>query len=206
MKNLSIITLQQPAITDFAQARNQALSKAKTPWVLFLDQDEVLTPQLLKEIEQEINNPSNPYSAYLLKREDTFMSRTLRHGENGYLRHLRLAKKDYGRWLRPVHEVWVGQGRVGKLNHPLLHNPHLSISGFLAKIDHYSSLEAEYRYHLKKKSGLLKILFYPALKFKLNYFLRLGFLDGIPGLIMAIMMSFHSYLTWTKLYLLWHKK
>lgn len=206
MKNLTHITLDLPNITDFAAARNAALAKAKTEWVLFLDSDEKLTPALENEISSIVHRPSSIYNAYSLKRLDTFLGRELHHGETGHSRFIRLARHDFGQWVRPVHEVWTGQGKVGQLMNPILHTPHPTISSFLAKINHYSTIEAQYRYGQRIRSSLFKIAFYPLAKFILNYLLRLGFLDGAPGLIMALMMSFHSYLTWTKLYILWHKK
>lgn len=202
--NLTIIALSQPDITDFAAARNAKLAKATTPWVLFVDSDEKITPKLKAEILQAIQKQE--YAGYYLRRLDTFMGRQLRHGETGHAKFIRLARRDFGDWVRPVHETWVGQGRVGELNNLLLHHPHPNISSFLTKINTYSTLEARHRRSLGIKSSLGKIVLYPPAKFVYNYFFKLGFLDGVPGAIMAIMMSFHSYLTWTKLYLLWHKK
>lgn len=205
--NLTIITLNQPNITDFAAARNIELAKAKTPWVLFLDSDETLSPELEVEILSTINDPqSTIYSAYYLHRLDTFLGRKLRHGETGSAKFIRLARRDFGQWVRPVHEIWIGKGRVGELNNPLLHTPHENINSFLAKINTYSTLDAQYRYEQGIKSSLWKIAFYPIIKFTWNYLFKLGFLDGTPGIIMAMMMSFHSYLTWTKLFLLQQKK
>ncbi|KKU46233.1 MAG: Glycosyl transferase family 2 [Microgenomates group bacterium GW2011_GWA2_46_7] len=214
--NLTIITLNQPGISDFSAARNAELAKVKTDWVLFVDSDEKITPALKDEIIGVCNQASSPYGAYFIPRLDTFQGRALHHGETGHAKFIRLARRDWGKWTRPVHEVWlvrrslgvggVGDDRVGELKNPLLHTPHPSISSFLTKINQYSTLEAQYRYTQGVKSSLFKILVYPLAKFKLNYLFRFGFLDGVPGAIMAIMMSFHSYLTWTKLYLLWHKK
>lgn len=204
MNNLTIITIKKDNITDFAAVRNEELSKAKTEWILFVDADESITPDLKEEILKAISNQE--YDAYYLKRLDTFMGRELRHGETGNAKFIRLAKRSFGKWERPVHEVWQGKGKVGTLTNPILHKPHTSISSFLDKINLYSKLEAKYRFENGIKSSLFKIAIYPLAKFKYNYIFRLGFLDGMPGTIMAIMMSFHSYLTWTKLYLLWHKK
>ena len=211
MKNLTILTLNEPNVSDFAAARNTLLKTAKTDWVFFLDTDEVMTPELKTEITNICNLSSNIYSAYSVRRLDTFLGRELTHGEAGHTRLVRLARRTWGKWERPVHEKWVGlpaearSAKVGELKNPLLHTPHSSISSFLAKIDRYSTLDAQYRYEQGAKSSLFKIFFYPLAKFKLNYLLRLGLLDGVPGLIHAMMMSFHSYLTWSKLYLLWHK-
>ncbi|PIR99152.1 hypothetical protein COT87_00965 [Candidatus Collierbacteria bacterium CG10_big_fil_rev_8_21_14_0_10_44_9] len=207
MNNLTIITLNQPNITDFSAARNKELAKTKTSWVLFLDSDETLSPELESEIDLTINHqPSTIYSAYAIPRLDTFLGRELHHGEPGHAKFIRLARRDFGKWVRPVHEKWIGKGAVGSLKNPILHTPHPSISLFLNKINTYSTLDAQYRYIQGIKSSLWKIAIYPIAKFKWNYLFKLGFLDGTPGIIMAMMMSFHSYLTWTKLYLLWHKK
>lgn len=209
--SLTIITLNQPGITDFAAARNAELARAKTEWVLFVDSDEKISPALKDEITRICNLESNIYSAYYIPRLDIFLGRELRHGETGHAKFIRLAKKDFGSWIRPVHEIWTrrsgsSSARVGTLTNHLLHTPHESVQSFLDKINKYSTLEAEYRYKEGVRSSLFKIWFYPLAKFKYNYVLRLGFLDGVPGIIMAIMMSFHSYLTWTKLYLLQNKR
>jgi len=206
--NLTIITLSKPAIKDFAAARNNALLHVQTDWVLFLDADETLSPALVKEIKATLARPG-AFRAYRLKRQDTFLGRVLTHGENGTNRFVRLARRDWGQWQRPVHEVWLarrspgegGQGNslVGELSSPLLHTlPDLTT--FIARLNTYSTLEAEYRRSLGKHASLFHLVCYPVGKFIVNYFFRLGFLDGTPGLIMAVLMSFHSYLTWSKLY------
>lgn len=205
-QTLTILTLDQSDVSDFAAARNALLKTAKTPWIFFLDSDESITPALQAEITQICNLKSNLYSAYFVRRLDTFLGRQLTHGEAGHTRLVRLARRGWGQWERPVHEVWLGEGRVGELNNPLLHTPHPSLSSFLSKIDHYSTLDANYRYSQRVRASLFHLFAYPCAKFHLNYFFRRGFLDGVPGLIHALMMSFHSFLTWTKLYLLWHKK
>lgn len=204
MTDLTIITLNKKDITDFATARNEELFNAKTGWVLFVDSDEKITLKLKEEILKAIE--SKEYDAYYISRIDTFMGRVLKHGETGNAKFIRLARKDYGKWVRPVHEVWVGKGKVGTLTTSLLHESHTTISSFLEKINLYSTIDANYRFKQGIKSSMWKIWLYPFAKFKYNYFVRLGFLDGTPGAIMAIMMSFHSYLTWTKLYLLWQNK
>lgn len=204
--NLTILTLNTPDIKDFSAERNKLLSNVNTDWVLFVDSDEVVTSDLEKEIKVQITKPTSTYySAYRIRRLDNFLGTILRHGETGNASFVRLAKRDWGSWHGVVHEKWVGKGLVGTLKFPLIHTPHPSISSFVEKINNYSSLAASERYHAGISSSLFHIAFYPVAKFILNYVFRLGMLDGVPGIIHAIMMSWHSFQTHTKNYLLWQK-
>lgn len=125
----------------------------------------------------------------------------LKHGETGNVKLLRLAKRDAGLWVRAIHEIWEIKGRVGELKNPLLHYPHQTLREFIADIDWMSTLHAEENKKEGKRSDLFKIIFYPKLKFIDSWILKLGFLDGTPGFIVAIMMSLHSFLAWSKLWL-----
>ena len=201
--NLTIITLNEPEVPDFAATRNKAEKHVQTDWILHLDTDEQLTPELKNEIMKAIKN--SQYVAYKIPRLDIFLGQKLKYGENGHNRFVRLIRRGIGHWERPVHEVWVGDGRVGELNSPIIHKLP-DISTFLTKINRYSTQEAAFRKQNNKNSSLWQIAIYPFAKFIKNYLFYQGIRDGIPGLIMAGLMSFHSYLTWSKLYLLWHKK
>lgn len=201
MQKLKVITLQGSAIRDFSSVRNRELARADAEWVLFLDADERMTPGLKEEIDKAINK--NVCDAYRVRRIDQFMGRDLLYGETGSVKPIRLAKKNAGSWKRPVHEVWDVHGTVGELQNPLFHTPHDSIAGFLDKINTYSTIEADFRFREGRRSSLLHIAVYPAAKWVKNYLVLQGFRDGVPGMIMAVMMSLHSFLTWTKLYLLW---
>ena len=181
---------------DFAAARNWAMDKAKGEWLLFVDSDEVITPELAAEIQ----NVSNK-SGYYIPRKDYLFGRWLKYGETGRVRLLRLAKKNAGIWRRPVHEAWNIVGETGELSHPLLHYPHPNVAQFMDEINRYSTLNARYL----KSRGIhvpgWHIVAYPIGKFFLDYFWYLGFLDGTAGAVVAIMMSFHSFLSRAKLYL-----
>ena len=198
--NLTILTLDEPDVADFAASRNRLLKTAKTEWVLFLDTDETVSPELHKAIVKVCAGSGTP-AAYRLRRRTHFLGRVLKYGETGHARFVRLARRDWGTWQRPVHEVWVGEGQLGTLPGYIDH-AEPTLTEFVAKINRYSELEATYRHELGRRASLLHVALYPLGKFVWNYLFRLGFLDGIPGVIMAFLMSFHSYLTWTKLYLL----
>lgn len=201
-----------PLNNNFATQRNYGLEKAgesfdtaQDKWVLFVDADERVTPSLRKEITQYTNNPITQFDGFLIKRKDFLFGKWLEHGETSNIRLLRLAKKETGRWVRPVHEVWQVRGETGEFVNPLLHYPHQTIKEFLEDINFYTDLNAKVFYEQGVKAFFWQIPAYPLGKFIRNYFLRLGFLDGTAGFLQAIFMSFHSFLTRAKLWLLWQK-
>ena len=190
---------------DFAAQRNSGLSMAKGDWVLFVDSDEVVTPELAGEIEKKASErQSVNVSGYYLKRKDWMFGKWLAHGETSRVKLVRLARRDAGTWRRPVHEVWQIQGIVGELNSPLLHYPHKNVAQFIDEVNRYSTLNARFFYAQGAKCPWWHILVYPKAKFFVDYIWYLGFLDGTAGAIVAIMMSFHSFLTRAKLYFLTH--
>ena len=130
----------------------------------------------------------------------------LNHGESGNIKLLRFGKKHSGVWVGKVHEEWQVDGKKGELGSFLLHYPHQTLNEFLTEINFYSTLRANELYEKKITVSYLDLLKYPVAKFLLNYFLKLGFLDKMEGLMFALMMSFHSFLVRGKLWLLWQKK
>ena len=197
IKNLSIITLKQPQISDFAKARNQAMVKVKTDWILFIDTDESLTPALKKEIKLVIQNQDYNYQ---FKRQDWFLGKKLNFGETSVVRLTRLIQKGTGQWQGRVHEIFQSNLPLKTLKHPLIHQRHLTISQFIDRLNHYTTIRTQELYQQNHRFSLFQLLFYPPAKFILNYFFRLGFFDGLPGLTMAFMMSFHSLMIRIKLY------
>ncbi len=183
---------------NFSTQRNFGLSKATHEWVLFVDADEVVPEPLQQEIRTSVESVDK--QGFFLKRDDVLWGRVLSHGETANVRLLRLARKDAGVWKRSVHEVWEIRGTVGTLTHALRHMPHPKVSDFLSDINDYSSLNAKYFFEHKIRTNVFEIIGYPIAKFIQNYIWRKGFLDGMPGMIVAMMMSFHSFLTRGKLW------
>lgn len=183
-----------PKIEDFSICRNSALKKAKNDWVLFIDSDE----EIPEELKKEILNIDQKNNGYYLKRRDFAFGKWLNHGETSKVKLLRLAKKSTGIWERPVHEVWRVSGSTSTLNNPINHYSHQNIVDSLKKINYYTDLEAKYRKN--EKSGFFQILFYPTAKFIKNFIINLGFLDAMPGFLIAGLMSVHSFLVRVKIW------
>ena len=199
--NFRLIFRKNP-ILDFASLRNKAIAKVHTPWLMFLDSDEILSQQNLKQLPTLLANEA--ISAYRLKRVDYFHQKKLRFGETGNCSIIRLARSNAIRYQRVVHEIPIIAGQVANSHLEIKHYPHHNLNDFLNTVNNYAELEASYRFSEKyfypKLKIILELLIYPNVKFLVNYLLKLGFADGFAGLAYAVLMSFHSLLVRVYLY------
>ena len=205
VKKLNARVYTHPINNDFSSQRNFGLSKAKGDWVLFVDADERVSSSLAFEISNAIIF-SSEFNGFYIKRRDVMWKKELKYGESGNMHLLRLGKKGVGKWEGKVHEEWEVKGNIGKLKNPIMHFPHKTFQEFLKEINFYTTVRAEELYKKGAKANFLSILLYPLGKFLFNFLLKLGFIDRMPGLIVALAMSFHSFLVRGKLWLLWQKK
>ncbi|MAG59677.1 hypothetical protein CMO96_02715 [Candidatus Woesebacteria bacterium] len=185
---------------DFAKQRNFGLKKVKGEWVLFVDADERISGDLASEIKEKIVQTNEV--GFYIRRRDFLWGRELKHGEVGKAEFIRFGKKNAGSWKRKVHEFWEIHGEVGKLDTPLRHYPHQTIREFVEHIEYFSTLHAQERRREGEKASFLKVIVWPLAKFFRNWIVKLGFLDGTQGFLVAILMSFHSFLSWSKLWLM----
>lgn len=189
---------------DFAGQRNYAMTQASYEWILFLDADEEITPELQKSCVDTLRVTKN--ETYYVKRRDFWWGRELKFGETQKVRNngiIRLVKKNSGKWMRNVHEEFQVKSKklkVKSLKGYINHFPHPTVKDFLQDINNYSTLRAKELYNQGAKTNIVQIMLYPFFKFILNYFIYLGFLDGSPGFAYAFFMSFHSFLVRAKLY------
>lgn len=176
---------------NFAAQRNFGLTKARNDWVFFLDSDETINKKI---------NIQPGFDGLYIKRLDNWMGKKIGFGETNSL-FLRLAKKKSGRWVRKVHEIWDVSGNVGVLKNIINHYPHPTVAEFINEISVYSVIHSRENKKSGKNSGIGKILFFPFLKFVNNFVIKSGFRDGTHGFVIAMLMSFHSFLAWSNLWL-----
>lgn len=185
---------------NMAELRNFALQKASNDWVFFVDADEVVPSELGREIVSQTDKVENNVDGYYVPRKDFFFGKFLKYGETGKIKLLRLGKRDGGKWERGVHETWKICGSVGELSNSLEHYSHRTIKQFIESINRWTTIDAQELRKEGKDFSLFRVVANPLGKFILNYFLHLGFLDGLAGFVMAYMMSLQSLIVRAKQY------
>ena len=183
---------------DFASQRNFGLDKLETEWVLVVDADERVTLELKKEIVKTLEN--SKAEAYQIPRKNYFLGRWIKYCGWYPDYTLRLFKRNNNRYSGLVHEGLDIRGAVNKLETPLIHYTYSNLESYLAKINHYTTLDAQKKYQAGQKKGLLYILLRPVLEFIKKYFLKKGFLLGAQGLILSILSAYYQFLKYAKLW------
>ena len=182
----------------YAGQKNSAIAKAGGDWVLSLDADEAVEPELAEEIRTVVGRAGDDkVQGYLIPRKNFFFGRWIRHG--GYYPDpkLRLFRRGKARFQeRVVHESMECDGSTGRLRHALLHDAYPTLSGYLEVCNKYSTLSAEIA-HGKghRRFSPWNIVVRPWATFVYNYFVRLGFLDGKAGLLLHL--NHACYVSWT---------
>jgi glycosyltransferase involved in cell wall biosynthesis len=185
----------------FGPAKDYAVKQATGDWILSVDADE-LVPENLREEIQKIVQSGDSLDGYFIPRRSYFLGRWMRHG--GWYPDfvLRLFKKDKGDFTsRLVHEEVIVQGRTGRLKNDLLHYTDPDYERYLEKLNRYTTIDAQQRYLEGNTGSSVNLLIRPVAVFFKTYFLKRGFLDGLPGLILAVSSAFHVFAKYVKL---WH--
>ena len=166
----------------YGRQKQFAVEQAINDWVLCLDADEWLSPELLQSIQSVLEHPE--FRAYQFPRRNRFMGRWLRHGEGYPDWSLRLFDRNHAHWSEDeVHEKVVPDVDVGKISGDLMHESEETLQQYLEKQDRYVTLQAQTIVDQGKISIVTRMVISPIVRFIKFYLIRLGILDGIPGLL-----------------------
>jgi len=183
----------------FGVQKQRALELTNCDWVLSLDADERVTPELQIEIIAAIEVDSEVYG-YMIPRLSHYLGKGIRHAGWYPDYTLRLVKKDKSHFSNDiVHEKLIVDGKVGRLNNHFMHFPYKDIAHHLQKINQYSSLSAQKMLESGKTVSWLMVFVKAFFGFFRAYILRKGFIDGWQGLVVSISTALSVYLKYIKL-------
>jgi glycosyltransferase involved in cell wall biosynthesis len=186
----------------FGNLRNFALSCVSNDWVLSIDSDEVVTDELRFEIEEKLTTGPEA-DAYFVPRINYFLKYKITHGGwyPDYRQPQFFNRKKY-KYIEEdlVHESFVVDGSIAYLKGHVIQYPFITLKEFFEKMDRYSTLVVEQRWREGKRLKKRYLLFHPLAFFIKMYLLRSGFLDGFPGLILAMLYSYYTLIKYIKLW------
>ncbi len=178
----------------FAAQKNFALDQATGEWVLSLDADERVTPELRARIGR-IVRANGPADGYSIPRKNIFWGAWVRHGGLYPDYQLRLFRRAAGRFVdSAVHESVVVEGHVERLAEPLLHHSYRGLDDFVARSNRYSALAARDIVARGGRAGVLDLALRPLGRFLSMYVARGGFLDGWRGFVLAVLYANYVFL------------
>jgi glycosyltransferase involved in cell wall biosynthesis len=177
-----VVTKEDHPFVNFSDQKNYAASLCKNDWVLSLDDDEWLSPELIREI----NNLSVEYAAYKISRMNYIFGKPIYHTNWGPDEdtHIWLYDKNSCEWVGSVHEEVKTDGSVGKLEGYKIHQNYVSVDQFMTKLNDYTTLEEK--------------AVNPLWDFARRYIWHKGFLDGWHGLFLSYLMMIYHLVVWVK--------
>ncbi len=185
----------------YGEAKNFALGHADHDRVLWLDADERVTPGLAAEIQQVLRQRPSEFSGYEVARRAYFLGKWIRHcgWYPGYV--TRFFEKTAARFTTSrVHEHLDITGKIGRLRNDLLHFTDDTLHHYFSKSNRYTSLAAEDAAQARKKFSLYDLLVRPPFLFFKMYIVRRGFLDGMHGLVLALLSAAYVFTKYAKLW------
>lgn len=173
-----------------------AVSKTSNNWVLSLDADEILTDELINEIDTVFKEKNNSYNGFYLQGNHVFMNKIFKYGHDSHHFYLRLFNKKYGNYnSNQVHESVSVEGDLYKFKYPFLHYSYDSIETYIKKLNNYTNLLSKINYDKGKKYSILGMIIKFIFEFVKKYFFHLNFLNGKEGFIWS---SYSAFYTFTK--------
>lgn len=183
----------------FGRQKNLVGDRARNDWILNIDADERVTPELRMEIEGVLRGGDK--AGYRIARKNYFGDKWIRHCGWWPDYSLRLYRKGIGRFLdRFVHESVVVNGPTGKLKSPMVHKTYRDVSDYLGRMQRYSTLAAKEMLNQGRNVGITDVLLRPPFTFFKMFVLQRGFLDGTSGVILSILSASYTLAKYAKLW------
>jgi glycosyltransferase involved in cell wall biosynthesis len=184
----------------YANQKNHAASIASHDWILSIDADEVVTPELASEVRQVLSaDPS--CAAYRIPRVTWHLGRWVRSTDWYPDYQARLYDRRRADWAgKYVHESVKARGPVGQLRSEFQHYAYRDISDHLETIDRYSTYAARQMHEDGRRAGVFDVAIHPSLAFLRNYIAKGGLKDGIAGFIISALNSYYVFLKFAKLW------
>lgn len=181
--------------------KNWALPQASCPWVLVVDSDECVPPELFREIRELLSHHPD-CDGYRIRFRTIFLGKEIKHCGWNTNSGIRLFRREVCKYreLRVHSDVEVSTGKVGALNNPFMHYTCPSLTEYLEKVNRYTLWSALGMFESGKRVSLWGLLFRGPLRFLQMYILRGGFLDGAPGVIVCAVTGYYNFLKYAKLW------
>ena len=186
-----------------ASQKNWAIPQAKHEWILLVDADERVTPELKDEILTILQTSQQNHVAYWIGRNNHFMGEKVNYSGWRNDKVIRLFRRDLCKYEeKRVHAEIIANGTVGKLNNKLFHNSYISLDNYIEKMNRYAWLQAQ---DYNEKTGILTpyhFILKPIWRFFKHYVIQLGFLDGLIGFTIAWIQVYVVFMRYVKIWLL----
>ena len=184
---------------DFSSQKNFAIEQAKYDWIYILDADERVTFKVQKEIIEAVKNPKD-FVGFYLRRTFYFSGKKVHY--SGFQRDkvIRLFLKKHCKYVGLVHEKIVAQGKLGFFRHKIDHFSYRNFDHYISKMNHYGAIRAKELHNSGIKVNLFHVLIKPPARFFIHFFMRLGFLDGFTGFLVAKTQAYGVLTRYIKLW------
>ena len=186
---------------DFSSQKNFAIDQAKHAWIYILDADERVTKEVKEEIVSAIKDPKD-FVGFYVRRIFYFGDRKVNY--SGFQRDkvIRLFLKEHCKYTGLVHETISAKGSLGFFKHKINHFSYRNYDHYISKMNHYAAIRAKELHEKRNKVNIYHVMIKPAARFFIHYIIRLGFLDGFTGFLVAKTQAYGVLTRYIKLWLL----
>jgi (heptosyl)LPS beta-1,4-glucosyltransferase len=198
LKGIKYSFVSNPVVSHIELLRNKMINEAKNNWVIILDPDERISPQLNKKIREVVF--SDKFDAISIPRKNIFFGKWIRHSNWWPDRLVRVFKKSRVTWSGKIHSYPVVVGNTLELpadqKYSIIHYGYDNLGQFVRRQKRYALSEARYRVDEGKQASLVNLIWWPFRQLLVRYIKHMGFLDGFYGILLVIFMMKYEVDVW----------